>query len=83
VHPIREARLRPEFAELYAGLTPGAWYAAATIVEFLITRATTLHGPHEPPQRRLNTEHFEFRGGSPGGGLPGGGLDAPPRRAAD
>lgn len=68
MHPIREARLRPEFAELYEGLTPGTWYAAATVAEFLITRAATLHGPDQPPLRRLNTEHFEFRGGSPAAG---------------
>ena len=67
MHPIREARLRPEFADLYDGLTPGVWYAAATVAEFLITRAATLHGPDDPPQRRLSTEHFEFRGGSPAG----------------
>ena len=68
MHPIREARLRPEFADLYQGLTPGMWYAAATVAEFLITRAATLHGPDEAPQRRLSTEHFEFRGGSPSAG---------------
>jgi len=37
------------------------------VAEFLITRAATLHGPDDPPQRRLSTEHFEFRGGSPAG----------------
>ena len=65
MHPIREARLRPEFADLYDGLTPGVWYAAATVAEFLITRAATLQAADDAPQRRLNTEHFEFRGGSP------------------
>ena len=44
------------------------WYAAATVAEFLITRAATLHGPDEAPQRRHSTEHFEFRGGSPSAG---------------
>ena len=70
MHPIREARLRPEFADLYDGLTPGVWYAAATVAEFLITRAATLQANEDAPQRRLNTEHFEFRGGSPSG-VPG------------
>ena len=67
MHPIREARLRPEFADLYDGLTPGVWYAAATVAEFLITRAATLQANDDATQRRLNTEHFEFRGGSPSG----------------
>lgn len=66
MHPIREARLRPEFADLYPGLEPGQWYAAATVAEFLLVRAQTLHGPDEPPLRTLSTEHFEFRGGAPG-----------------
>jgi hypothetical protein len=68
-HPIREARLKPEHAGFYPGLEPGVWYSAATIAEFLVARARTLRGHNDPPQRTLNTEHFEFRGGSPSAGL--------------
>lgn len=68
MHPIREARLRPEFAEFYPGLEPGVWYPAATIAELLVTQARTLSTPQEATARRLGTEHFEFRGGSPPGG---------------
>jgi hypothetical protein len=64
MHPIREARLKPEFASEYPGLEPGVWYPAATIAEFLLTQQSTLGGPEAA--RALATEHFEFRGGSPG-----------------
>ncbi|HLS47921.1 MAG TPA: hypothetical protein VK012_05340 [Gemmatimonadales bacterium] len=66
MHPIREARLKPEFATQYPGLEPGVWYPAATIAELLLTRDSTLRGPDDPPARPLTTEHFEFRGGTPG-----------------
>jgi hypothetical protein len=67
MHPIREARLKPEFASEYPGLEPGVWYPAAMIAEFLLTRENALRGIADPPARPLATEHFEFRGGSPGG----------------
>jgi hypothetical protein len=68
MHPTREARLKPEFASEYPGLEPGVWYPAATIAEFLLTRESALRGVGDPPVRVLAAEHFEFRGGSPGGG---------------
>ena len=79
-HPIREARLKPEHAGAYPGLEPGVWYSAGTIAEFLVARARTLRGHNDPPQRTLNTEHFEFRGGSPGAG---GGRDGTRSRVTD
>lgn len=73
MHSIREARLRPEYAGLYPGLEAGVWYAAATIVEYLVGQAAMLHAPDEPPRRVLTAEHFEFRGGSPAGDARHGG----------
>ena len=72
-HPIREARLKPEHAGAYPGLEPGVWYSAATVAEFLVARARTLRGHSDPPQRTLNTEHFEFRGGAPAAAVGRGG----------
>lgn len=59
-HPeIREARLRPEFADHYRWMRPGSWYLAATIA------SARLHEDPPPPRhlRLLPDEHFEFRGG--------------------
>jgi hypothetical protein len=55
---VREARLRPEFAELYPGLEPGAWEDATILAEQVLS------------DRVLATEHFEFRGGDPAGRPP-------------
>ena len=60
----REARLKPEYANLYPGLEPGAWFAAATFADFLVARGRTARSLSDPPQRSLNPEHFEFRGGT-------------------
>jgi hypothetical protein len=57
---IREARLRPEFAEQYKWMRAGAWYLAATIA------SARLHEDPQPPRhlRLLPDEHFDFRGGT-------------------
>ncbi len=61
---VREARLRPEFAEKYAGIEPGAWFSAAGLAERLITRLLREGvSDAELPQRVLDPTHFEFRGG--------------------
>lgn len=77
---IREARLRPEFADRYPGLEPGVWFIAATLAEHLMGRyarrpSRDVSGPGagagavaEPPVRVLDPEHFEFRGTGPSGG---------------
>ncbi len=65
--PMRLARLRPEFAGLYAGLDAGAWYPAASVAAYF--RAWLLRHPDRTegraPLRGLETAHFEFRGGVP------------------
>jgi hypothetical protein len=64
----REARLRPEFVNLYPSLRAGEWAPAAILADrvlagFLIRgSATALRG------RVLLDIHFEFRGGESEGG---------------
>ncbi len=61
---MREARLRPEFAHLYPGLTPGRWEPASRIAEAVLANVL-LHqmGEAPLPDRLLDEAHFEFRGG--------------------
>ncbi len=59
--PVREARLRPEFAELYAGVEPDVWHTAATIAEHMLVRLVHQDSQRLPP-RVLDPRHFEFRG---------------------
>jgi len=61
---VREARLRPEFAELYPGIEPGVWHTAATLAGHLLARL--MREDAAPlPARVLEATHFEFRGESP------------------
>ncbi len=66
-HPkpsVREARLRPEFADRYAGLQSGVWVSAAGLAEQIITQLLREGiSDEELPQRVLDPAHFEFRGG--------------------
>jgi hypothetical protein len=59
--PVREARLRPEFAALYPGVQPDLWYTAATIAEHLRVRLAHQNAEQLPP-RVLDAQHFDFRG---------------------
>ena len=60
---MREARLRPEFAHLYPGLTPGRGEPASRIAEAVLANVL-LHKMAEAPvpDRLLDEAHFEFRG---------------------
>jgi hypothetical protein len=63
--PKREARLRPEWADLYPGVEAGVWHVAAELVP-LVLRHRLQHRPSwEFTRRILLDEHFEFRGGRP------------------
>ena len=62
----REARLRPEFADLYPYLTPGVWESAAVLSDRVV--ANTLGRPDGHfivGDRALDPERFEFRGTQP------------------
>jgi hypothetical protein len=62
--PVREALLRPEFADRYPGMRAGTWYLAATVA------SAVQHVEAAPPLtlRPLPEAHFEFRGGAPARG---------------
>jgi hypothetical protein len=65
-HPIREARLRPEYVALYPDLSPGVWVPAGTLTEFVLERGLYQRRTGSPSESRLLLEsHFEFRGGPP------------------
>ena len=59
---IREARLRPEYADLYPAVEPGVWLPATTVGQKLLiwhlAKAITPQG-----ERLMGEDHFEFRGG--------------------
>ena len=61
---MREARLRPEFAHLYPGLTPGRWEPASRIAEAALANVLLSQMGEAPQQARLDEAHFEFRGGA-------------------
>ena len=75
---MREARLRPEYADLYPELVPGQWEPAARIAEVVLARYLLQQMADGQPERTLNETHFEFRGGA--GVEP---VAGPRRRAAD
>jgi hypothetical protein len=59
----REARLRPEYAAVYAEIPTGLWMAATDLADMIVrraqvARALSLH------QRTLDPRRFEFRGGA-------------------
>lgn len=58
---VREARLRPEFADRYPGMRADLWYLAATVA------SAVRHDAIDPPatSRPLPEAHFEFRGRAP------------------
>jgi hypothetical protein len=59
---IREARLRPEFADLYPGVEPGVWLPATTVgQQLLLWHLATAVMPQG--ERLMADDHFEFRGG--------------------
>ena len=75
---MREARLRPDYAELYPELIPGQWEPAARIAEVVLARYLLQQLTDGQADRALNETHFEFRGGA--AAVPATG---PRRRAAD
>ena len=62
--PVREGRLKPEFAQLYPGIPAGTWMLAATLAKHLLN-GMVADGKHAPAinVRLMDDDHFEFRGG--------------------
>jgi hypothetical protein len=59
---IREARLRPEYADLYPGVEAGVWLPATSVgQQLLLWHLATAATPQG--DRLMADEHFEFRGG--------------------
>jgi len=58
----REARLRPEFAAEYPGITPNLWMRARELAQSLVDRvhARRKQGLYT---RTFDPTHFDFRGG--------------------
>ena len=65
VTTIREARLKPEFAAEYPGITPDVWMPATELAQKLVQRA---HARRREGRytRTFDPTHFEFRGGLTG-----------------
>jgi hypothetical protein len=60
---VREARLRPEWADLYPGVRPEIWHVAAELVPQVLRHRLQKQGTWEFTRRILVDDHFEFRGG--------------------
>ena len=59
--PERQARLKPQFADLYPGVVAGEWVPAWLLAEQLM-RSAEQRGDHGPG-RVCDPAHCEFRGG--------------------
>jgi hypothetical protein len=62
VEDCREARLRPEFAELYPVLPPDVWMTASDVGRQLLLWHLTTDG-FPRGERLFSEDHFDFRGG--------------------
>lgn len=62
---VREARLRPEWADLYPGVRPEVWHVAAELVPRVLRLRLQSQRTWEFTRRILVEDHFEFRGGRP------------------
>ena len=60
---VREARLKPEYADRYPPITPNVWMAAAEIGATMLFWHIRSIGGELPESRLLEDDHFEFRGG--------------------
>ena len=59
----REARLKPEFAELYPPLEAEQWISAAVASARMLLWQTRQRGTSGLGKRTLDPRHFDFRGG--------------------
>lgn len=63
---VREARLHPEFAQLYPGIPQGEWLCAAVLADRVLAGWLLRGASSALWGRVLVEEHFEFRGGETG-----------------
>jgi hypothetical protein len=63
---VREARLHPEFAQLYPAIPPGEWLCAAILADRVLVGRLLRGASSAIMGRVLPEEHFEFRGGEQG-----------------
>jgi hypothetical protein len=62
-HVHREARLRPEYADLYPGCPAGEWIAASIAAAYVLGHREVLLGSARAhAERALNPKDWEFRG---------------------
>jgi len=59
----RQARLKPEYANLYPPLTPDVWEPAAEMGARVLLWQVQQQGTAALGTRLLDEHHFEFRGG--------------------
>ena len=64
---MRQARLKPEFANLYPPLEAGEWIPAAVASARMLLWQTRQPGAAGLAQRTLDPQHFDFRGGPEAG----------------
>jgi hypothetical protein len=62
---VREARLKPEWADLYPGVRTDVWHVAAELVPPVLRHRLQRQRNWEFTRRILLDDHFEFRGGRP------------------
>ncbi len=62
---VREARLRPEWADQYPGIDADVWQVAAQLVPIVLRHRMQGRSSWEFSERILLDDHFEFRGGRP------------------
>ncbi len=60
---VREARLRPKWADLYPGVTADVWLAAASLVPVVLRHRLQDRPTWGFTERIMIDDHFEFRGG--------------------
>lgn len=61
----REARLRPEYANLYPNVPAGIWMPAADMGVALLRAQLAATTPARLGSRLMDEAQFEFRGGRP------------------
>jgi len=65
---IREARLRPEYSDLYPEIEAGAWLPASQVGATILMSQLRAAHPKRLGDRLLPEDHFDFRGGQIRGG---------------